>query len=72
MYVGATNGAMATVAVPDQGLVTAQLTVTDDLGRTDTQEVTLGTTSSGGGGGGAIHPLLLLGLALLLGRRRAH
>ncbi|MDH4023718.1 MAG: S8 family serine peptidase, partial [Gammaproteobacteria bacterium] len=72
LFVGATNDAMATVAVPDAGLVTVRLTVTDDLGRTDTQEVTLGTTSDGGGGGGALHPIVLLGLALLSRRRRRH
>ncbi len=72
LFLGATNEATATVAVPDQGLVTVRLTVTDDVGGTDTQEVTLGTTPSGGGGGGAIHPLFLLGLSLLLRRRRFH
>jgi serine protease len=71
LFVGTTNGATATVAVPDRGLVTVSLTVTDDVGRTDTQEVTLGTTSSGGGGG-AINPLFLLGLALLARHRRRH
>jgi len=70
-FVGATDGPTATVAVPDKGKVTVQLTVTDDLGRTDTQDVTLGI-SSGGGGGGAMHPIVLLALALLLGRRRRH
>ena len=40
VFVGATNGAMATVAVPERGLVTVRLTVTDDLGRADTQEET--------------------------------
>jgi len=73
LFVGGTAGATATVAVPQQGLVTVLLTVTDDQGQTDTQEVTLGTTSSGGGGGGGvIHPVVLLGLALLLCRRRTH
>jgi serine protease len=72
LFVGATNDATATVAVPDTGLVTVRLTVTDDLGRTDTQEVTLGATSSSGGGGGAIHPMFTLGLVLLLRRRRHH
>lgn len=70
VFVGATNGAIATVAVPDQGLVTVRLTVTDNLGRTDTQDERLGTNS--GGGGGAVHPLLLIGLTLLLRRRRVH
>lgn len=70
-FVGATDGANATVTVPAVGLVTVQLTVTDDLGRSDAQEVTLGKApSSGGGGGGAIHPLMLLTLGLLLARRR--
>lgn len=70
-FVGATNEALATVAVPDKGLVTIRLTVSDDLGRTDAQEVTLGA-SSGGGGGGATHPVMLMVLALLLRRRRIH
>ncbi|MDP2326135.1 MAG: hypothetical protein Q8N51_19195, partial [Gammaproteobacteria bacterium] len=71
VFVGASNGATATVAVPDSGLVTVRLTVSDDLERTDTQDVTLGT-NSGGGGGGGVHPLLLVGLTLLLMRRRVH
>ncbi len=71
LFDGPTNGTTATVVVPDIGLVTVRLTVTDDLDRTDTQEVTLGATPSSGGGG-AIHPVVLLGLALLLRRRRLH
>lgn len=67
VFVGATNGSSATVAVPASGRVTVQLAVTDDANRTDAQEVTLG---SSGGGGGAIHPLMLLTLGLLLARRR--
>lgn len=42
VFVGATNGPVATVAVPASGLVTVRLTVTDDAGRTDANLVTLG------------------------------
>jgi serine protease len=70
-FIGGTNGPNATVAVPESGRVSVNLTVTDDLGRTDTQEITLGK-SAGGGGGGAMHPLALVALLLLLGRRRPH
>jgi uncharacterized protein (TIGR03382 family) len=67
--VGATNGPTATVAVPASGEIEVQLVISDDLGRTDTQAVPLGKAPSSGGGGGAIHPLVLLGLGLLLTRR---
>ncbi|MEQ1801611.1 MAG: S8 family serine peptidase [Gammaproteobacteria bacterium] len=70
-FVGAVNGASATVAVPDSGQVTVRLTVTDDLGRTDARDETLGAAPGGGGGGGAFDPLALLALALLLGRPRS-
>ena len=72
-FVGATNGPTVTVAVPASGQVRVRLTVTDDLGRTDTSEVTLGAVAAGGGGGGGggmTDPLMLLVLGLLLGRRR--
>ena len=71
-FLGATNGPSATVAVPAAGWVTVRLEVTDNVGRTDAEEVTLGTaaTSDGGGGGGATHPLLLFSLSLLLVRPR--
>jgi serine protease len=74
VFVGATNGSSATVAVPAVGRVTVRLTVTDDLGRIDASDVTLGAAASsgGGGGGGAIHPFMLFALALLLGRRRRY
>ncbi len=68
-FVGATNVPNATVAMPVSGQVRVRLAVTDDLGRTDTSEVTLGVVAGGGGGGGAFHPLMLLALGLLLGRR---
>lgn len=68
-FVGGTSGQAATVAVPAIGQVTVQLQVTDDAGRTDTQEVTLGAVP-GGGGGGAMHPLVPVALALLLARSR--
>ena len=72
-FVGATNGPSATVAVPAAGRVTVRLEVTDDIGSTDLQEVTLGaaaSSGSGGGGGGATHPLMLCALGLLLVRSR--
>ena len=69
VFVGTTDGPTATVTVPAVGLVTVRLTVTDDLGRTDTQEVTLGRKPSSGGGG-EIHPLMVFALGLLLARRR--
>ena len=72
-FVGATNGSTVTVAVPASGQVRVRLAVTDDLGRSDTSEVTLGAAAvggGGGGGGGMTHPLVLLVLGLLLGRRR--
>ena len=68
-FVGTMSGQTATVAVPSSGQVTVQLQVTDDAGRTDAQEVTLGAVP-GGGGGGALHPLLLAGLVLLSARPR--
>lgn len=76
VFVGAVNGPTATVAVPRSGKVTVALQVTDDQGRSDVQEVTLGAAAGGGGGGGgAMHPLGLLVLALsatgLMRRRRA-
>ena len=49
-FVGATNGSMATIAVPASGLVTVLLTVTDDAGRTDAREVTLGVADEDGDG----------------------
>ncbi|MEO7386646.1 MAG: S8 family serine peptidase, partial [Gammaproteobacteria bacterium] len=71
VFVGGTNGQSATVSVPDAGQVVVRLTVTDDQGRPDSRDTTLGIApSSGGGGGGATHPLMLVALALLLGRRR--
>lgn len=69
-FVGGTAGPTATVAVPSSGQVTVRLQVTDDAGRTDAREVTLG--SAPGGGGGAMHPAVLLALALIGGRRRRH
>jgi hypothetical protein len=70
-FVGATNGPTVMVAMPASGQVTVRLAVTDDLGRADSSEVTLGVVvGGGGGGGGATHPLVLLALGLLLGRRR--
>lgn len=68
-FVGATNGPNVTVAVPDAGQVKVRLGVTDDLGRSDAREVTLGAAPRSSGGG-ATHPLVLLVLGLLLGRRR--
>ncbi len=71
VFLGPTTGATAAVAVPPTGLVMVRLQVTDDAGRTDAQEVALGSTSSsGGGGGGMAHPLVLLALGLLAARRR--
>lgn len=70
VFVGGTNGQTATVAVPSSGQVTVRLLVTDDTGRTDAQDVTLGNAPGGGGGGGALHPLVLLGLGILAARRR--
>jgi serine protease len=67
IFVGATNNPVATVEVPTSGKVTVRLAVTDDVNGTDAQDVTLGKNS---GGGGAIHPLMLVALGLLLGRRR--
>ena len=71
VFVGATNGQTATVAVPASGQVRVALQVTDDLGRTDSREVTLGATSGGGGGGGGggTHPLVLAMMGLLAVRR---
>lgn len=78
-FVGTTNEAVTTVAVPASGLVTVRLTVTDDVGWSDSRELTLGTSAggggsaggsgSGGGGGGAVD-LLVPGLLLGLVRRR--
>ena len=68
-FVGATNGPNVTVAVPDVGQVKVRLGVTDDLGRSDAREVTLGDPPARSGGG-STHPLVLLVLCLLLGRRR--
>ena len=67
-FVTATNGPNVTVAVPDVGQVRVRLGVTDDLGRSDAREVTLGEAPRSGGG--STHPLVLLVLGLLLGRRR--
>lgn len=67
-FVGGTSGQIATVAVPASGQVKVQLQVTDDAGRTDAQEVTLGAAP--GGGGGAMHPLVPVALALLARSRR--
>jgi serine protease len=72
-FVGATNGPLVTVAMPASGQVTVRLAVTDDLGRADSSEATLGVVAGGGGGGGgggSTHPLVLLVLGLLLRRRR--
>jgi MYXO-CTERM domain-containing protein len=63
VFVGATTGDTATVAVPESGEVTVRLEVTDDEGRKGTRDVTLGRKASGGGGG-AVHPLALLVLGL--------
>jgi serine protease len=68
-FVGATNEPTVTVAVPDSGEVKVRLRVTDDLGRTDTRDVTLGE-APGGGGGGAFHPAALLLLLVARGLRR--
>lgn len=80
VFVGATNEPVTTVAVPASGLVTVRLTVTDDVGRSDSRELTLGassggggsgsTSGGGGGGGGGAVDLLVPGLLLALARRR--
>ena len=64
-FVGVTNGQTVTVAVPASGQVKVKLSVTDDLGRSDSQQITLGAAPSSGGGGGTIDPILLLALGLL-------
>jgi uncharacterized protein (TIGR03382 family) len=72
LFVGATDGPNATVALPAAGSATVRLEIEDNFGQQDIQDVTLeAAASSGGGGGGASHPLMLLILALLLARRRA-
>lgn len=71
VFTGGTNGETATVAVPNSGVVTVRLTVTDNLGETDFVDEELGVApSGGGGGGGAIHPMVLITLGLLTSRRR--
>jgi len=69
-FLGGTSGQATTVAVPATGQVTVQLQVTDDAGRTDAAEVTLGNAPGGGGGGGGTHPVVLAWLALLGACRR--
>jgi serine protease len=67
--------ANASVIVPDTGALTVSLTVTDDLGRTDSvnAEVVAGPVAGGGGGGGLVDPLSLLAIpAMALWRRRRY
>jgi hypothetical protein len=61
-FVGANNGPTATLQIAASGMTDVQLTVTDDVGDTDTAELSVAATTSGGGGGGLMHPLLLLAL----------
>jgi serine protease len=62
-FVGATTGATATLRISAAGTTDVQLTVTDDVGGTDTAAVTIQAAATGGGGGGGlIHPLLLAAL----------
>ena len=49
-FVSATDAATATVAVPAAGFVKVLLAVTDDVGRTDAREVTLGDPDTDGDG----------------------
>lgn len=69
-FVGSSTESSATVAVPPGGRVRVRLEVTDDVGRSDSRDETLG--ASGGGGGGAVDPMLLLALLVMpaRGRRR--
>ncbi len=59
------NQPIASVLAPEQGSVTLQLTVTDNLGGSDTASVTVNATGSSGGGGGSLG-IPLLGLLALL------
>jgi serine protease len=62
-FLGATTGATATLQIAAAGTANVQLTVTDDVGGTDTTTVAIQATATGGGGGGGfMHPLLLAGL----------
>jgi serine protease len=71
------TGPTAAIDVPASGIVTVQLTVTDDAGKTDSASVVLGSPASaepvqksGGGGGGGLSLDFLLGLTLLQMRLR--
>jgi serine protease len=62
-FVGTNTGATATLRISAAGTTDVRLTVTDDVGSTDTAAITILTTATGGGGGGGmIHPLLLAAL----------
>jgi hypothetical protein len=61
-FLGTTTGATATLQISAAGTTNVQLTVTDDIGGTDTTTVAIQATATGGGGGGFMHPLLLAGL----------
>jgi len=78
--------AIAAITAQSQGTVVLRLTVTDNLGATDTADVTVTVASTGGstgstapppntststGGGGTVSWLFVLGMILLLAARRA-
>jgi serine protease len=82
---GATTGATSSLAIPSCGSVTVQLTVTDDMGRTDAASVVSGQAPAAGAtcpgpaaasshGGGVFDPAALavavIGAAVAIGARR--
>lgn len=73
---GSLTGATNTLQAPGAGSYRLRLTVTDNLGASDTSETTLTVSKpSGGGGGGSADWLFMLGVGLLGAaayRRRSH
>jgi serine protease len=66
-FVGATDGASASLSTATAGKLTVRLTLTDDQGRqahTDRVVSVAAAPRAGGTGGGAVDPRWLLGLAL--------